>query len=92
MKKWLLPIALTGFCFGQPTLVYEPPSVAKFETYLFAGKPQQGNYHLAGGVDWRIGYPFLAGVFYEKEKGMDGAGIRVKVRFSLFWRFKNDFF
>ncbi|HHJ63324.1 MAG TPA: hypothetical protein ENJ61_00290 [Aquifex aeolicus] len=91
MRKLFLFLCFSFTALAQPGLVYEPPSVSKLEVYLFAGKPGGGNYHLAGGFDWRIGYPFLAGVFYEKEEGMDGVGARVKVRIPLFWRFKNDF-
>lgn len=81
-----LGILNLGLGFAQPTLVYEPPKVAKFEVFLHAGP----DYYVDAGLDWRIGYPFLAGIFYEKERGMDGVGVRVKVRTSLFWKVKND--
>lgn len=76
--------------FAQPVLVYEPPSVSKFEVYFLAGRSERGKYHLAGGFDWRVGYPFLAGIFYGKEKGLDGIGARAKVRLALFGKLKND--
>ncbi len=91
MRKLFFFLCFSLTVFAQPRLVYEPPSVSKLEVYFLAGRSGKGGYHLAGGFDWRAGYPFLAGFFYEKEEGMDGAGMRVKVRIPLLWRIKNDF-
>lgn len=90
MKK-TVALLFPVVAFAEPERVYEPPKVMKFEIYALAGKPEKGDYHLKGGFDWRTGYPFLAGLFYEKEKGLDGMGGRAKVRVPLFWKVKNDF-
>ena len=97
MKRLFLLLVPVSFAIGQPTIVYEPPSVAKFEVYLLGGKADKRDYHLRVGADWRVGYPFLVGISYlrEREEKADDnkelIGLRGKARVALFWKFKNDF-
>jgi len=97
MKRYLLLLFLLGGAsFGEPMLVYDPPSVAKFEVYFLGGRAEGRDYHLRAGFDLRAGYPFLVGAFYAREKvreagnGGEMLGVRVKARVPLFWKFKND--
>ena len=90
MKKVLLLGVMPFMSFAEPQLVYEPPKVAKFEVYGLLGKPKEGKYFATAGVDWRVGYPFLLGVFYGREDKVELGGIRAKVRIPLFWKVKND--
>jgi len=75
---------------GRPSPVYEHPKVMKFEVPFYAGRTEYGDYHLRGGIDFRVGYPFLAGAFYLREGEREGGGLRLKSRIPLFGRLKLD--
>ncbi len=91
MKRIFVILLLFSFTFAEPKLVYNPPFVLKFETALYVGKPEKGKTYLRAGFDYRIGYPFLAGIFYGKRDTGEEYGLRAKVRVPLFWKVKNDF-
>ena len=91
MKKMLMALVFPSVALSEPVLVYDPPKVYKFEVPFYVGKYLREDYSLRAGFDWRAGYPFLAGIFYERRKREESAGIRAKVRLSLVRRLKNDF-